>query len=265
MGNYSRTFNFVDGTVAYGSQLVTELDALGSSVNNIVNAQISSGAAIADTKLATISTAGKVNTTALVTTSQAQGDILIATGASTWERLGYGTSGYFLKTQGVGANPIWADAKIGMTLEQTGTPSAAADFTISGLVAGAKYKLVFNMTQNTSNGYYTMIFNGDSGANYQWASYGYGANGDTKIFLEYSSIFVTEATYPFFGTLEIQPRVSNNKYALLTAITAQMNSGGSMNTFVTGARYSGASDISSLTIATSAGTMTGSWSLYRLS
>ena len=83
------------------------MDALGSSVNNIVNAQISSGAAIADTKLATISTAGKVNTTALVTTSQAQGDILYASSASAWTRLGYGTSGQSLITGGAAANPAW--------------------------------------------------------------------------------------------------------------------------------------------------------------
>ena len=39
----------------------------------------------------------------------AQGDILYR-GASVWERLAAGTSGYFLKTQGAGANPAWAAA-----------------------------------------------------------------------------------------------------------------------------------------------------------
>ncbi|MDD4985833.1 MAG: hypothetical protein PHQ43_08595 [Dehalococcoidales bacterium] len=38
--------------------------------------------------------------------SQAQGDILYFDG-STWARLGASTSGYVLKTQGAGANPIW--------------------------------------------------------------------------------------------------------------------------------------------------------------
>jgi hypothetical protein len=37
----------------------------------------------------------------------AQGDILYR-GASSWSCLGAGTSGYFLKTQGAGANPTWA-------------------------------------------------------------------------------------------------------------------------------------------------------------
>lgn len=39
--------------------------------------------------------------------SAAQGDILYR-GASAWARLGAGTSGYFLKTLGTGANPAWA-------------------------------------------------------------------------------------------------------------------------------------------------------------
>lgn len=38
--------------------------------------------------------------------SAAQGDILYR-GAATWTRLAAGTSGYFLKTQGAGANPMW--------------------------------------------------------------------------------------------------------------------------------------------------------------
>jgi hypothetical protein len=39
--------------------------------------------------------------------SAAQGDILYR-GAATWARLGAGTSGHYLKTQGAGANPTWA-------------------------------------------------------------------------------------------------------------------------------------------------------------
>jgi len=39
--------------------------------------------------------------------SEAQGDILYRD-ASAWARLGAGTSGHFLKTQGAAANPVWA-------------------------------------------------------------------------------------------------------------------------------------------------------------
>lgn len=41
--------------------------------------------------------------------SAAQGDVLYR-GASGWARLGAGTSGQFLKTQGAAANPTWADS-----------------------------------------------------------------------------------------------------------------------------------------------------------
>lgn len=41
--------------------------------------------------------------------SAAQGDILYR-GASGWARLGAGTSGHFLKTQGTSADPVWASA-----------------------------------------------------------------------------------------------------------------------------------------------------------
>lgn len=43
---------------------------------------------------------------ALRIASQAQGDILYFNG-TIWTRLGAGTSGYYLKTQGTGANPAW--------------------------------------------------------------------------------------------------------------------------------------------------------------
>jgi hypothetical protein len=66
MGTYTRVYNFLNGSTAYGNEVASEMDSLGSSVNNIVNAQISSGAAIADSKLAQISTASKVALSGLV-------------------------------------------------------------------------------------------------------------------------------------------------------------------------------------------------------
>ena len=41
------------------------------------------------------------------TTLTTQGDILISEMALDLQRLAKGTSGYFLKTQGSGANPVW--------------------------------------------------------------------------------------------------------------------------------------------------------------
>jgi len=89
----------------------------------IVNADVNASAAIAKTKLASLDVVNAdVNASAGIVGSKladnaitlakmedgTQGDILYygASGAPT--RLGFGTSGDFLKTQGTGANPVWA-------------------------------------------------------------------------------------------------------------------------------------------------------------
>lgn len=72
------------------------VDTATIAATAIVNADIDAAAAIADSKLATITTAGKVNTSALVTTSQAAGDILYSNGTN-WIRLAVGTAGQYLK------------------------------------------------------------------------------------------------------------------------------------------------------------------------
>ena len=57
-----------------------------------------------------------------------QGDILYYGGSGAPARLGYGTSGYFLKTQGTGANPAWAEMVGGLSWQAvvtTGTTMVA--------------------------------------------------------------------------------------------------------------------------------------------
>ena len=150
------------------AQLRANFDALAlgtDSALQITNAKVAAGAAIVDTKLAQITTAGKVSGTALTLlpntppgagalpianggtgqitataaltalmpsqtgnsgkalvtngtvqslgypadltiASQAQGDLLFFNGTN-WTRLGAGTAGYVLKSQGAGANPAY--------------------------------------------------------------------------------------------------------------------------------------------------------------
>jgi hypothetical protein len=81
MGAYNRTYSLTNGNTAYGDQVVYELDALGSSVNNITDAQISSGANVSDSKLAQITTASKVSgaaITLLTSLPSAAGEIPVA-------------------------------------------------------------------------------------------------------------------------------------------------------------------------------------------
>src|SRR5210317_1140037 len=58
----------------------------------------------------------------VATTLTTQGDILYRD-ASGLQRLGAGTSGDFLKTQGTGANPVWASAGGGLQSQQVFTSS----------------------------------------------------------------------------------------------------------------------------------------------
>ena len=53
--------------------------------------------------------ANAVDGTHIALGSDAQGDIMYYDGTN-WARLGYGTSGQFLKTQGSSANPVWASS-----------------------------------------------------------------------------------------------------------------------------------------------------------
>lgn len=114
MASITKPNTFSSGSVISSSQVNENFDEIYDEFNgSISNANLSASAAIADTKLATISTAGKVNITALVATSQAQGDVLYASSGSAISRLGAGTAGQALTTGGAAANPAWG----GMTTQ----------------------------------------------------------------------------------------------------------------------------------------------------
>ena len=69
-----------------------------------------------------------------------QGDVLYYGASGAPARLGFGTSGYFLKTQGTGANPIWAEVATG-----TAWQSVVTGATLTA-VAGKGYPI--NTTSN---------------------------------------------------------------------------------------------------------------------
>lgn len=105
---------------------------------------------------------GKVTGAHIALGSDAQGDVMYYNG-SAWARLAAGTSGYVLKTQGAGANPIWDAAAGGLT---AGTPvsingATAADFT--GLPATVKLIVVLYGTLSLSGTDNYLVQIGDSG------------------------------------------------------------------------------------------------------
>lgn len=130
MSSITKNYTFSAGSVIVAAEHNANFDTIYSDYNtNITNVNIAAGAAIVDTKLANITTTGKVALSALTVASQAQGDVIYASSASVWTRLGPGTSGQFLKTQGVAANPIWADALGGTYATQAEMETATSTTT----------------------------------------------------------------------------------------------------------------------------------------
>lgn len=130
MSSISKPYTFSAGAVIVASEHNSNFDTIYNDYNgNITGVNIASGANIADTSLATISTTGKVNISALTVSSQAQGDVIYASSSSAWARLGPGTSGQFLKTQGAGANPVWGDALGGTYATQAEMETATSTTT----------------------------------------------------------------------------------------------------------------------------------------
>lgn len=100
--------------------------------------------------------------------SAAQGDVLYR-GASGWERLGAGTSGLFLQTNGTGANPAWAipsGAAVSSDTETGGNfnitvPSGARRISLALYIPGA--------SDGGGSGCHAGIrFNSDTGSNYNY-------------------------------------------------------------------------------------------------
>jgi len=91
--------------------------------------------------------------------SDAQGDVMYYNGTD-WARLGAGTSGMFLKTQGAGANPVWATAS---GSDNLGSHVATQTLDMDGFA-------IFDVSTITmSNGSISIVPPGTSGSD---ASYG---------------------------------------------------------------------------------------------
>ena len=117
MGTISLPNTFSSGTTILSAEVNSNFNTIYNEFNgSISNANISGSAAIADTKLAQITTGSKVSATALTVSSQAQGDILYYNGTN-WVRLAAGTDKMLLQTQGSGANPQWIAPATQSTME----------------------------------------------------------------------------------------------------------------------------------------------------
>jgi hypothetical protein len=108
---------------------------------DVVNADVNASAAIVQSKLATLA----IDTAELVDNGVTlgkledgtQGDILYYGASGAPARLGFGTSGDFLKTQGTGANPAWATISAA-----DNTPSFKAKLSVNQAIPTATWTKV---------------------------------------------------------------------------------------------------------------------------
>jgi len=157
-----------------------------------------------------------------------------------------------------------------MTLVSTLNPVAQSSYLCSWTLSpGVRYQIKLNLIQNTAIGIFTMQFNGDSGANYNWFAVEFDSSvhpddgiADTKIGLIAGySVYVG-------GQIHIDIDITT-KYGNNMLTECKWNGGfvysSSANypvTIIGSAQYNGASNLSSVTFLTSGGTFSGNLSLY---
>lgn len=166
-GWYYRTLGTIDeGTLAYVQDEDAEYKWNGSAwvtAGSVSSGAItSSGLTMATSRVLgrTTASTGAIEELTLsqvldLIGSAAQGDILYR-GAAAWARLGAGTAGNYLQTQGAGANPAWA------TVSGSGGTSS---------LEGAKVRKSANLTGQNLTGAPTITWNSED-----WDTGGYHDN-----------------------------------------------------------------------------------------
>ncbi len=150
------------------------------------------------------------------------------------------------------------------------TTIAAATTTISGLSPGGRYKIILNLEQNTSVGAHYIQFNSDAGANYGWATSGGGpggsalggaSSGANYVELSYGSI--STSSYAQYE-LTFQTVTGNNDEVQVSGTGGFINNSSGLLAVTNYGQYMGSASLSSITIGTTAGTLTGTAVLYQL-
>ena len=103
-----------------------------------------------------------------LTGTAAQGNVLFR-GASAWQQLAPGTSGYFLQTQGASANPQWAQTSAALTLLATVNASAASSVVFGSSYFTSsynKYQIEFDGTYTSDGSTLELVASTNNGSTY---------------------------------------------------------------------------------------------------
>jgi hypothetical protein len=118
------------GTVTYGANSVLYWQQWTGSGTLLVFNPAVAGAPFSLAANAHDQVVAGLTAESLSIANQVQGDILYHNG-SIWTRLGAGTSGQILTTQGAGANPVWADLALPSPPQPTDVTSVSPDMTLA--------------------------------------------------------------------------------------------------------------------------------------
>lgn len=157
--------------------------------------------------LATLNTVGtsqidnnSVDGTKIALGSDAQGDVMYYNGTD-WVRLGAGTSGQFLKTQGAGANPTWAAAGGGKVLQVVQGTYGSSTYTTS--TSFVTMNLSVNITPSSASNKVLVIVS---------TFFDYYQNNNTSLFSGSVAIKRDSTTIMESGGQSFRTGVANYEY-----------------------------------------------------
>jgi len=148
------------------------------------------------------------------------------------------------------------------------SPSGATSITFNNLSPNKQYAIEYNLSQNTIAGDLYLRFNNDSGNNYWWVislathNGGYGAVGNATSYIRV--VRDTMAGFPLLGFFRFSAVPTNPSAVFLHGESSHWRWDGYLEINIAGGRYAGSSNLSSITIETSAGNFTGKVYLLEL-
>jgi hypothetical protein len=197
-------------------------------------------------------TSGDVTVTnSMATAFTTSGDLIQATGSGTFARLGTGTNGQYLTTNGT-TNSWGSISAGGLTLLSTTTLSGATT-TVSGISQDYKDLKILVIKAISSNISEIAGFrvNGDAGSNYAYEAYpGYNNQNQTVV---YYGLTTTSTDYDKSHSAEITiNRYTETETKFMPFISYQY--GGSYRTQIGVGRWNNTAAITSITLTAGAGT-----------
>lgn len=182
---------------------------------------------------------------------------------------GYLASGDLLEVLYDGTDFVLCKGPFGAALVAVSNPSAASSVAFTGLTAGKRYELVYELTWNTTNGALSARFNNDT-ANYLVSLFtsnsagSTAANGFTASYQQTTNGLSVKPTEQVIGRFIFAANASDLTKCSATGTVSFYENGSTVWQGTSGCRYDGAANVTEVDLVASAGTFTGRVFLYQL-